>query len=76
MQILHARIMQMQILHSTSLAKNARLFLHKREKPRKNDARAQRTQNRTQTPRNWTKNSPNTPQQVTIKLRASKIFIL
>lgn len=52
-------------------AKNAKIILHKHEKQRKNDARAQRTQNRTQTPRNWTKNSPNAPQQVTSKLPAS-----
>ena len=50
MQILHARIMQMQILHTTSLAKNAKYFLHKHEKQRKNTrghAHAQRTRART-----------------------------
>jgi hypothetical protein len=46
LQILHNRKMQMQILHTTSLAKNAKKILHKHEKQRKNTrghAHAQRT---------------------------------
>lgn len=58
MQILHARIMQMHILHSTSFAKNAMLFCINTRKPRRNDAHTQHMERRIKTLRNQTKKQP------------------
>ena len=71
MQILHRRIMQMHNLHTTSLAKNAKYFLHKHAKRRKKNTRghihAQRTRSRTKNGQKWAENKKNSPR----KLRAN-----
>ena len=71
MQILHARIMQMQILHSTSLAKNAKYFLHKHAKRREKHARTHTRATHAQQDEKRAKMSGETAENRPSKLRAN-----
>ena len=74
MQILHRRIMQMHNLHTTSLAKNAKYFLHKHAKRREKHARthtrathAQQDEKRAKISGKRQKTAPASYEQIAVK---------